>query len=258
MSYKKDVLNKALAVGVMIVFLTTVFLPVGNSVVQKSSKSTFKNGAMDYNIKIRMLDCTRGNVIVSEKTVSLEKWKEILSILEESNGLDERNFYQKMVDKIEMLRENDIISAETTSTLKRFFLAKQVSVEKLQHGTTRFFDVLNVFNGIFFGLRGVKEFSILELPVFVFPFFDGNITAQFSVLGKFSGNGSVFTLGTLGFRYIYDFNMSKYDFPYFPTIRGTVIGFSGILAEVKSFIGEGEGPFVFGVGMTIFTMWNKV
>ena len=121
------------------------------------------------------------------------------------------------------------------------------------------FDVVNLFNGLFFALKGEKTASFLDLPVYQFPFFNDNITALFSGFSKYSGNGFIFTLGTLGFQYEYEYDPDAYDFPYFPQVSGSIIGFTGVLLEAEvgdSFGPQYEGFYSIGIGMNIFTLWN--
>jgi hypothetical protein len=69
----------------------------------------------------------------------------------------------------------------------------------------------------------------------------------------------VFSAGFLGFKYLYDFNETKYDFPYFPGIRGSIFGYSGLLVYMDSvnISGVEEGPFIIGIGMSFVTLWKN-
>jgi hypothetical protein len=162
--------------------------------------------------------------------------------------------------KLNILLNNDILSPETTAYLKNN-LAKtenKISTNDIQ-SQGALFDVVNLFNGVFFALKGEKTASFLELPVYQFPFFENNITALFSGFSKYSGNGFIFTLGTLGFQYAYDYDPDSYDFPYFPSVSGSIIGFTGVLmeADVGDIFGpQYEGFYSIGIGMNIFTLWD--
>lgn len=122
-----------------------------------------------------------------------------------------------------------------------------------------FFDLLNVFNGFGFAMKGEKTRSFLDLTVAQFPFLNTNITALFSLFNSFDGNGFIFTLGTNGFRYIYNYDRNTYDFPYFGPVSGWFIGYTGIILEatVSDVIGEKYGgTYVIGIGMNVITLWN--
>lgn len=123
-----------------------------------------------------------------------------------------------------------------------------------------FFDLLNVFNGFGFAMKGEKTRSVLNLPVARFPFLNNNITALFTGFNSFEGNGFIFTLGTNGFRYLYDYDKGQYEFPHFPHINGWFIGYTGILLEatVSEIFGDTyEGTYVIGIGMNVITLWNE-
>jgi hypothetical protein len=95
--------------------------------------------------------------------------------------------------------------------------------------------------------------------VFQLPFFDDNITGLFLGFGRPTGSGSVFTLGTFGLKYYYDFDRDQYDFPHFPIVNGLLLGFTGIIIQVT--VGELlpeqiQGTYTIGVGMSVFTMWT--
>jgi hypothetical protein len=123
-----------------------------------------------------------------------------------------------------------------------------------------FFDLLNIFNGFGFGIKGEQTKSILDLPIARFPFLNTNITALFTGFSSFEGNGFIFTLGTNGFRYLYNYDRNDYEFPYFAPVNGWFIGYTGILLEanVSDLFGETyEGTYIIGIGMDVMTMWNE-
>ena len=119
---------------------------------------------------------------------------------------------------------------------------------------------MNIFSGTFFGIQGVKDLTYLDLTLYDFPFFTGNINAGFFGMNRFTGNGTIFTAGFLGFKYLYDYNETKYEFPYFPEIRGSVLGYSGLFVYIDSFnySGTQQGPFIIGIGMSIITLWKNM
>jgi hypothetical protein len=173
------------------------------------------------------------------------------------------SFGDSVKNKLEILENNGLVESSTKNHINRL-LNKIPNFGKVQTSLPRsraIFDLFNFFNGVLVGLKGQKDSSFLDLPVLDFPFINSTITALFSVYGQYSGEGFIFTLGTLGFRYIYDFDTDKYGFPFFPSIKGSLIGFTGIVleAEVGDQLGEDyEGSYVVAAGMTILTAWNNV
>lgn len=245
---KKSRLGKFLMLGVAIILVLTSFAPAVTSDIQNEKEKT---------IKINVFDTTTEDL--TKHYVSEEEAKEIIALIE--GEISQESFAREINGKLEVLNNIGIISPETRNYLANSIDEQQKRIYKnhLISENGLFFDVLNVFNGIFFGLKGEKEYTLLELNIYQFPFFNTNITAQFSFLSKFAGSGCVYTLGTLGFKYIYDFNLIQYEFPHFSNITGSVIGFTGILLEldVGDTIGEKyEGTYIIGIGMDIATIWS--
>jgi len=148
-------------------------------------------------------------------------------------------------------KEKDLISEMTTKSISN------TRANVLSKGL--FFDLLNVFNGFGFAIKGEKTRSFLDLPVARFPFLNTNITALFSGFNSFEGDGFIFTLGTNGFRYIYNYDKDVYDFPYFSSINGFFIGYTGVILEatVSDIFGETyAGTYIIGIGMNVITLWN--
>ena len=211
-------------------------------------------------IKIKVLDNTNGSLENNEKALSTEAAKNLILELMK-NDITPSNFNQEMREKLILLRDNGLILPETADKIsnnfnklpKMFFRASPLSKQGI------FFDVSNIFSGTFFGLKGVKDFTYLDLTLYDFPFFSGNINAGFYGWSRFTGNGTVFSAGFLGFKYLYDFNETKYDFPYFPGIRGSIFGYSGLLVYMDSLniSGVEEGPFIIGIGMSFVTLWKN-
>lgn len=210
-------------------------------------------------LKIKILDTVKGQV--SEYEVSFETMKTVISLIMDQEK--DNSFKNSVTNKLEILENLGLIESSTTHQINRLF-SKIPNLENGKNSLPRsraIFDLFNFFNGIFIGLKGEKEYGLLDLPVAKFPFINSNITALFSVFSQFSGNGSVFTLGTLGFKQLYDFDMAKYPFPHFPKIKGSFIGFTGIILELVAGdeLGEEyEGSYLIAVGMTILTVWNNI
>jgi hypothetical protein len=211
-------------------------------------------------IKIKVLDNTNGSLENNEIVLSTEAAKNLILELMK-NDITPSNFNQEMREKLILLRDNGLILPETADKIsnnfnklpKMFFRTSPLSKQGI------FFDAQNIFSGTFFGLKGVKDFTYLDLTLYDFPFFSGNINAGFYGWSRFTGNGTVFSAGFLGFKYLYDFNETKYDFPYFPGIRGSIFGYSGLLVYIDSvnISGVEEGPFIIGIGMSFVTLWKN-
>lgn len=249
--------NKKIIALAIILFLLTTAIPGMATNLKKQNTQIPNSSTNEKIITINILDLTSQQPIKKTTYLSYTDAKNLLEALN-SFELAQESIQQQIIEKINLLKNNNLIPHNTALWLQNIFEKQQLS--EIQHHNQQgpIFDVFNFFNGIFFGLKGSKDRSILELNVTTFPFINGNITAQFSVMTKFTGNGSVFTLGTLGFRYEYEFDKTKYEFPYFPVISGSIIGYSGILIEVKGLSPELSGSYVVGVGMTILTIWNRL
>lgn len=197
---------------------------------------------------------------IEQHTIKNSELETILTIINEP--IDPSSYEHQIQEKLSMLVSLNLISAESAkNAFQCFEYQKTLSLNDIGSSQSQpiLFDAMNLFNGIFFGLKGNLQNTVMYLPVFQFPFFDDNITALFIGYSKAVGSGSVFTLGTLGFKYIYDFDKDAYDFPYFSPVTGNLIGFTGIIIEVSvgNLLPEYQGNYLIGVGMSIFTLWNK-
>ncbi len=229
--------------------MTISLIPIASSNEQKTNE-----------IKIKVLDNTNGFLEKNEITLSNEAAKNLILELMK-NDITPSNFKQEMRKKLSLLRDNGLIVTDTADQIsnnfnkipKIFFRTSPFSKQGI------FFDAANIFSGTFFGIKGVKDFTVLDLTMYDFPFFSGNINAGFYGWNRFTGNGTVFSVGFLGFRYMYDYNNTKYDFPYFPEIRGSVFGYTGLLIYLESLnISDvEEGPFIIGIGMSFMTIWKN-
>jgi len=215
------------------------------------------------NQKEEMITITATDMISntqSQYTISKEMFLELFYPTEKPKTTEELAiFYQQ---KLNILHENGMLSPETKAILTEYLdTLIQTNRAYLPQPKGPLFDVVNLFNGIFFALKGEKTASFLDLPVLQFPFFNDNITALFSGFSRYTGNGFIFTLGTVGFQYTYGYDTDAYEFPYFPPIRGTIIGFTGVILETEvgdTFGEQYEGSYSIGIGMNIFTVWNAL
>jgi hypothetical protein len=178
------------------------------------------------------------------------------------NKMTPSNYKQEMRKKLILLRDNGLILPETADTITHNLNTVPTVFSHLCPLSKQgiFFDISNIFSGTFFGIKGIKDLPYLDLTLYDFPFFSGNINAGFYGMSRFTGNGTVFTAGFLGFKYLYDYNETKYEFPYFPEIRGSVVGYSGLFVYINSFnySGTQQGPFIIGIGMSIVTLWKNI
>lgn len=171
-----------------------------------------------------------------------------------------QTFTLKTIEKIDVMKNADLIDEKTANYITNFFIRKQNSLDNRNLKPAPLYDLVNLFSGVSFMVKGERTFKSLDLPVGTFPFINSNITALFSIFSSFDGDGFIFTLGTLGLKYLYDFNMDLYPFPYFPGIKGSVIGFSGVF--VKMVIGEDyeeeyRGTYFIGMGMNFGALWSN-
>jgi hypothetical protein len=198
---------------------------------------------------------------MKKKAIDVNDFDKLMQIL--NDPMHKQTYNNQLQEKLETLVSMGLISDKTADDAYYCFINQNLPCNinsKPMSSKPIFFDAMNLFNGIFFGVKGKMQNTLMYLPVFQFPFFDDNITALFIGYTKMMGAGSVFTLGTLGFKYIYDFDQTSYEFPYFSPVTGNLIGFTGILIEVN--IGgllpeQFQGSYIIGVGMSIFTLWNK-
>lgn len=195
---------------------------------------------------------------IRQQTVTLD---ELIAFFEPINHQDEKDIHFFLQSRLNQLQDTNLISKEEKNMLQQQF---KLSSRSYSHSGIYpqgiFFDLVNVFNGFGFAIKGEKTQSFLDLPVMQFPFLNNNITALFSGFNSFQGDGFVFTLGTNGFRFIYNYDRDIYAFPYFSNIKGWFIGYTGILLEatVSDTFGEQyEGNYIIGIGMNVITLWNE-
>ena len=238
--------------GIVSIFVLASFVPVVSSSVQKQEEK-------EKTIIVNVLDSS--SECLTEYYVSEGDARKIIALMEEE--ISQESFTKQIEEKLNVLNDIGIISSETANYLADKFKKQQkfINKDRLLPDIDPLFDLFNFFNGVFFGLKGERTFNSLDLPVYKFPFFNSNITALFSIFSKFIGRGCILTLGTLGFKYIYEFDMDKYEFPHFPEISGSIIGFTGIFLKLsidESIEEEYEGTYFIGIGMNIASAWNNL
>ena len=207
---------------------------------------------------LRVIDGLAGTT--TEQQLTREKTETLITLMKICPTRS--SFTKDMQDILGQLCALDLISKDTAQSLITTYQVSMIHAQSANLAPTGpFFDVFNVFNGVFFALKGTKDTTIFELNLYNLPFINSNITAQFSLLSKFTGEGFIFTLGAMGFKYIYDFNMTSYAFPYFSKISGVITFFTGVLLELE--IGDklGEeymGSYKLGFGTNMLSIWNNM
>jgi hypothetical protein len=230
--------------GAILFLLVTSTMNV-NSEVTENNKS-------DELRMIRIYDTQTG--VISYNSID----KEIYSVLfEESDENLEESFIDDVNKKIKLLLDSGCINYEQASQIiNKYEIIEKYNNIKNQKSLIGQFDVLNIFNGIFFKLDGEKVNSFLDLYVLNLPILNKNMSALFSVLTDVEGNGYVLTLGVFGFQYI--FNSSILQNPRFSEVEGSIIGFTGILIEGKEGGLTQDQSTIMGIGMNILTYWDEI
>lgn len=210
-------------------------------------------------VKINVYDTTSKKVIKSTYYLSVEQAQKIIeAFLEKEMTLN--SFNEQIKDRLSILQDNGLISVKTATALTKTITARQqlLTNRNIQSRPAALFDVANFINIVIFGLKGDKVASFLELNPFQMKFLNGTISGYITFASKFTGNGSVFSLGLLGWRYSYGHNQTKYPvFPHFPSITGSVFWFLGIYIDVESAQPGYPGHYILGVGTSLITIWNQ-
>jgi len=249
---KKTLIGKTLVIGFIVILL-------GASTFAIAMPNYKKQLYDEESVKITIVDTTSKKNIINQRAISADQAQKLIEAFLETEMTYE-SFYQQLQEKLNILQDNQLITQKTATKLSRTFKAHQLLLQKRNNPSrpAALFDVANIVNIAVFGIKGQKVSSLVELNTLQFPFLNGTISGQFTLASKFSGNGSVFSLGLLGWRYSYGHNQIKYpEFPHFPKITGGVIAFTGIIIEVESAQPGYPGHYVIGVGMSFITIWNR-
>lgn len=235
-------------ISALFVIITLVALPIQNgAMIQQQTNQTPQ-------LQIKIFNTYDQTI----RTQTID-FNEFISLFEPIQNKDLQQPYNQLL--LNRLQEKGLITVQEKEIINH-----QLNMQKISGtfnnpiSTGIFFDLLNVFNGFGFAMKGEKTRSFLNLPVARFPFLNNNITALFTGFNSFEGNGFIFTLGTNGFRYLYDYDRDQYEFPHFPSIKGWFIGYTGILLEatVSEIFGENyEGTYIIGIGMNVVTIWSE-
>lgn len=234
---------------------------VSNAVILILVATSFQSIATTPPAQSDLIDVTIYNL--NENTIrhNTIEFDDFMSFFEPLDNQDEKNIQAYMQSRINILLESNLISEE-----EKELLQQQLKLTFLPQSFPGiepkgiFFDLFNVFNGFGFAIKGEKIRSFLDLPIMHFPFLNNTITALFSGFSSFEGNGFVFSLGTNGFRFIYNYDRADFAFPHFSSVKGWFIGYTGILLETTipdTFGEEYEGNYIIGIGMNVITLWTE-
>ena len=238
----KRKINLFLAGIISVILLTSTITVVNSQIISENET--------DKTMKIRIYD-TKSNSI-NEFSIDSEIYS---NLFREPNEFGKDLSFRDIVEyKINILVENGIITENKAFQLLNNFNIFKKYDDINQRTLIGNFDVLNLFNGIYFNLDGEIVNSILDLYVLNLPLLNKNISALFSGLTAVEGNGYVFSLGVFGFQYI--FNSSLLQDPKFSQIEGSIIGFTGIL--ITSLNEDAGNSKIVGIGMNILTYWNEL
>ena len=241
--------NTKIGLGATIVFVMILFSSFhGVAIPSQTQKELVEVSIYDFEQKT-----------IRHQTIEFEKF---ISLFEPLETGGEKTFHSSSQVKINQLYEMELLTEIEYQYLKDQL--QILSMKEIVSGVESkgiIFDLLNIFNGFGFAIKGEKIRSFINLPILQFPFLNTNLTALFTGFNSFEGNGFIFTLGANGFRYIYTYDKDAYDFPYFSPVKGWFIGYTGILLEaaVSDAVGEEyEGTYIIGFGMNVMTLWNKL
>jgi hypothetical protein len=241
---KKNKIFKLLISGIISLLLVLSTINVVNSEI-------IENNISEKKIKIRIYDSQKG--VLSENLINIDIYKDLFDLTYEE--LNDESFMEIVTNKIDLLVDSGCINSDQASHLiKQYEIFEKQNNLKYPNSLIGLFDVVNIFNGIFFKLDGEKVNSFLDLYVLNLPILNKNISALFSFLTEVQGKGFVFTLGVLGFQSIFNFSLVKEE--RFSDVEGSIYGFTGILIET---IGGDitQDKTIMGIGMNIFTYWNE-
>ncbi|MCJ2512863.1 MAG: hypothetical protein LN408_00250 [Candidatus Thermoplasmatota archaeon] len=235
--------NKLIAYGIVLtLILSTAIISVS------SEGNDLKNNEL---VKIIILDTREGKI--SERYISYGNYEEIF---EENNFPYELSFSDYIEGKINTLLRSNILSFDKSNELRNDLKLLTRKDNNIRNILPLNYDVLNIFNGIFFKLKGEKISSIFDMNVFNFPILNTNITALFSGYSEFQGYGFIFSIGFLGVQNIFKYSLIGQ--PHFPEINGAMIGFVGILIISEGIETDNLDSDIIGIGMNVLTYWNQV
>ena len=237
----------------------TIFIPASAVEIHKQQNNKIKE-LNEECTKISILNCDKDQITINEKVLSSNQIEKVIKAFFETE-ITEESHYNQARQKIQILLENDLISSDTAMTLFRRYdtFKRFIDFNQKLKPQPAAADVSNIFNLIVFGIKGNKDQALVELLFPGVDFFNGTISGRFALLGQWSGQGFVYTLGLAGFKYLYEFDQDLYpEFPHMPDVKGTNIGFIGIFIDIISINPSIEGQYYIGAGTTLLNAWNKV
>ncbi len=250
----KTLKSKTLVIGCLLLLL-------GASTITIATPNDQKQNQMNDNetVKITVYDSTSRRVTKTTQLISAEQAQKIIEAYLETE-ITYDSFNQQIKDKLNILQDSGLISSKTATTLTNTLTARQQLLpnRNIRSQPAALFDVVNLVNIVIFGMKGEKVKTIFELNPIQLKFLNGTISANINLASKFTGEGSVFSLGLLGWKYSYGQNQTKYPtFPHFPTITGGFLVFTGILIDVESAQPGYPGHYIMGTGICLLTTWNR-
>ena len=225
-------------------------LIISTTIISVSSEeNNLSNNEM---VKIIILD-TKENKI-SEKFIKTNIYNTIFEDYNPENSVLSSTEY--ITNKLNLLSESNIISQEKSNELRNNLNILSRKDNNIRNILPLNHDVLNIFNGILFKIKGEKISSIFDMNVFNLPLLNTNITALFSGYSEFQGTGFIFSIGFLGFQNIFKYSIINQ--PHFSEINGVIIGFTGVLIISEGIQTENNEANILGIGMDILTYWNEI
>jgi len=252
-------MNKTLKGKTLVIGCVLLLLGVSNVAIANPNEQEQTQFGDNNTVKITIYDSTSKRVTKTTYLVSTEQAQKIIKAFMETE-MTRDSFNQQIKDRLTLLQENGLISLKTATALMKTITSRQqlLTQRNIPSRPSAFFDVANLVNIVIFGLKGEKVKSFFELNPIQMKFLNGTISAHFTLASKFTGNGSVFSLGLLGWKYSYGHNQTKYPvFPHFPGITGSIVIFTGILIDVESAQPGYPGHYIMGTGMSLITTWNR-
>lgn len=243
---KKTSINKIMIVGAIIALLsssiplsTATFLDVQNQETQM--------------VNIRVLNTLDNSI--SYHTITKDAYDQLYEPFQQPD-MTPNQFNQNMKQTLSQITNMNLITAEQKELLENRIDQLQYKDSYNKRLPNIFgFDAINLFNGIFFYMKGEKLSSILDLYVFNYQFLTTNMSALFTGYSEFQGHGFIVSLGALAFQSVISYSIA--DTPHFSEIHGAVIGFTGVIIETEGTVTNPEGS-VICAGLNVLTYWHEL
>lgn len=240
---KKTTINKLKIIGIIIALFFTS-LPLTTAIHKSSQKNDTQM------VDIRVIN-TLTNTI-SYHSISQKEYQQLCNPIRQTDTSIPIN--EIINKKIVHINQLDIISDEQRERLTNRIELLTHQFPRANNNIDLFdFGAINLFNGIFFHIEGSKISSLLDLYVFHYQFLNTNFSALFTGYSEFQGHGFIISLGALAYQSIINYSFT--EDPRFSEIKGSVIGFTGIIIEKDDTSGNDA---ITGIGLNVLTYWNEV